>query len=134
MRKAFSASETMEVEECKEAAPKQKIAKAGPADAVPFIPRRTRKSFVSSIVRIGRNFQKPIAAAKQSQQAAIRNQCDAIFKGAVKLSKQVFAGYVNEMNTCGMPRHLALCEISQKIGKGIFLRPDANALPENTFI
>lgn len=121
-------------EENKEASPRRIVVKAGPADAVPFIPRRTRKSFVSSIVRIGRNFQKPIAAAKQAQQAAIHNQCDAVFKGAVKLSGQTFNGYVNEMNTFGMPRHLALCEISKRIGKGIFLKPDAEALPENTFI
>lgn len=121
-------------EERKEAAQEKTVVKAGPADAVPFIPRRTRESFVSSIVRIGRNFQKPIATAKQAQQAAIHNQCDAVFKGAVKLSKQEFNGYVNEMNTFGMPRHLALCEISPRIGKGVFLRPDAKTLPENTFL
>lgn len=124
----------MAVEENKEAAPKRKVVKAGPAAAVPFIPRRTRKSFVSSIVRVGRNFQKPIAVARFAHQSVIRNQCDAGFKGAVKLSKPVFEDYANEINACGIPKNLALCQISDRLGKGIFLRPDAGEVPANVFI
>lgn len=133
-RTAMSQLQPMAVEESKEQAPRNKVVKASAADAVPFIPRRTRKSFVSSIVRIGRNFQKPVATARLAHQNVIRNQCDAAFKGAVKISKLIFEGYVNEINACGMPRHLALCQISDRIGKGIFLRPDADEIPANTFV
>lgn len=42
--------------------------------------------------------------------------------------------YLEAMSSTGIPNHLQVCHISDEVGRGVFLKPEANPLREGNFI
>lgn len=115
------------------------VTKADPPQKIAQVAQnalRTRKNTqpLSSVVKIGRNFQKPLATAKVELQSIIRRQFEDDSKDDVSLSEPDLTAYLADMKNHGIRPNLSICKINANIGNGIFLKPDAASLPSDTFI
>lgn len=135
VKAARNALDSLEVEEHKVPLKKGKVTPEPQKKALPTLfKRRTRQACISSVVKIGRNFQKPFATAKGSIQGMVKRQFDDVFRRAVKLSQGELSSYLEDIDTYGIRPNIALCKINDRVGNGLFLKPDADAMEEGTFI
>jgi hypothetical protein len=113
---------------------KRKYHQKKPQPAISAPLKRTRRSSPSSILKVPRNFQKPFATAKLFYLSMVQRQFDDEFHDAVSVSEQELSAYRSDLSDHGIRPWLALCAIDDLVGKGVFLRPDANGLDPGTFI
>jgi hypothetical protein len=90
---------------------------------------------VGAIQPVGRNFRLPFAKARLDHAALIARQFQSYdFDATVQLTVEEMSSYLSDLDTYGIRPNLAVSKINDKIGNGVFLRPDARSIPEGTFI
>ncbi len=115
--------------------PSQRVREDSPSPDVAKIKKVFKRIKKKEEERLPRQFRHCVAVAKGAQKVLIEKQFRSDdLKKPITLKDEEFSSYETDLATHGIRPNLAIREINDQIGRGVFLKEDAEVIPPNTFI